>query len=141
MDKASVHGAPPPPDAQQVNQVEEAMRAHGLRSGDMIYRLLAIVGSGVGAPVVVGQCRVPLLLDFMAMRPPLFKGDTSDPLVAEGWLEQIEMIFDGLGVTADTQRVSFATHILYGDAQYWWRTHQTTAAVLQMYVQFHDAFL
>ena len=83
VDMISVHSAPPPPDAAQVDMIEEAIRAQGLRPDEVICRLLAIVGAGVGVLAAAGQRRHPLLLDHMVIRPPLFEDDISDPLVVE----------------------------------------------------------
>ena len=46
----------PPQDQAQVDVVEEALRAQGVRPYEVICRLLAIVGTGAGAPAAqMGQ--------------------------------------------------------------------------------------
>ncbi|XP_073019928.1 uncharacterized protein [Primulina eburnea] len=55
---------------------------------------------------------------FMKMRPKEFSG-TSDPMVAEGWIKSLEVIFD-LMELGDADRVRCATYLFTGDARLWW---------------------
>ena len=55
---------------------------------------------------------------FMKMRPKEFSG-TSDPMVAEGWIKSLEVIFDFMEL-GDADRVRCATYLFTGDARLWW---------------------
>ncbi|XP_073272041.1 uncharacterized protein [Primulina huaijiensis] len=55
---------------------------------------------------------------FMKMRPKEFSG-TTDPLVAEGWIKSLEVIFEFMGLE-DGDRVRCATYLFGGDARLWW---------------------
>ncbi|XP_018685045.2 uncharacterized protein LOC103995568 isoform X2 [Musa acuminata AAA Group] len=57
---------------------------------------------------------------FKKLSPPCFSGEP-DPMVAEQWMMQMEKIFDVLNFS-DHQKVSFATFMLEGEAEYWWKT-------------------
>ena len=54
----------------------------------------------------------------MKLSPPAFTG-TTDPLVAEGWIQKMETIFKVMEVR-DEQKVLLATFILEDDAKLWW---------------------
>ena len=56
---------------------------------------------------------------FRSLRPPTFYG-TTDPMVAESWIMQIEKTFRVLRCT-DEQRVEWATFVMEGPAEHWWR--------------------
>ncbi|XP_073021645.1 uncharacterized protein [Primulina eburnea] len=55
---------------------------------------------------------------FMKMRPKEFSG-TSDPMVAEGWIKSLEVIFEFMEL-GDADRVRCATYLFTGDARLWW---------------------
>ncbi|CAL9130901.1 unnamed protein product, partial [Musa textilis] len=57
---------------------------------------------------------------FKKLSPPCFSGEP-DPMVAEQWIMRMEKIFDVLDCP-DDQKVSFATFMLEGEAEYWWKT-------------------
>ncbi|XP_073019333.1 uncharacterized protein [Primulina eburnea] len=57
---------------------------------------------------------------FRRMSPKEFSG-TTDPMVAEGWIKSIEVIFDFMELT-DADRVRCATFLLSGDARLWWES-------------------
>ncbi|GMY33606.1 hypothetical protein FCV25MIE_28848 [Fagus crenata] len=56
---------------------------------------------------------------FLKQRPPSFAGGPN-PLEAEGWIQKLEKIFEFLGCT-DEQKVKFATYMLEGLAEFWWK--------------------
>ena len=56
--------------------------------------------------------------DFLKMRPRAFKG-IKNPIEAEEWLVSLGKIFDFLGCS-DVEKVSMATYMLQGQAEYWW---------------------
>ena len=60
------------------------------------------------------------LVDFRCHDPPKFRGDV-DPEKADLWLQEIEKIFEVLHTPAEV-KVSYATYLLLGDAEYWWRS-------------------
>ena len=68
-------------------------------------------------PVIVGN-REPLFERFRKQHPPTFEGST-DPLVAEQWMDLVTSILDLMGV-AGNDRVSCASYMLRGDARIWW---------------------
>ncbi|XP_073035184.1 uncharacterized protein [Primulina eburnea] len=57
---------------------------------------------------------------FRRMSPKKFSG-TTDPMVAEGCIKSIEVIFDFMEL-ADADRVRCATFLLTGDASLWWES-------------------
>ncbi|XP_073020755.1 uncharacterized protein [Primulina eburnea] len=57
---------------------------------------------------------------FRRMSPKEFSG-TTDPMIAEGWIKSIEVIFDFMELT-DADRVRCATFLLSGDARLWWES-------------------
>ena len=59
---------------------------------------------------------------FRRLRPPTFYG-TTDPMVAESWIMQLEKTFSVLCCT-DEQRVQWATFVMEGPAKHWWRAAQ-----------------
>ena len=54
------------------------------------------------------------------MKAPDFEG-SSDPLVADEWLAQIQVILDFMGIS-DGDKVKCASFVLKKDARYWWET-------------------
>ncbi|XP_075496974.1 uncharacterized protein LOC142533923 [Primulina tabacum] len=55
---------------------------------------------------------------FMKMRPKEFSG-TTDPMIAEGWIKSLEVIFEFMEL-GDADRVRCATYLFRGDARLWW---------------------
>lgn len=66
------------------------------------------------------------LEQFQKLGPPTFHG-TTNPMVAEAWLKQIQKILDAIGCS-DELRVVFATFSLQGEADHWW---EATARMLR----------
>ena len=62
--------------------------------------------------------REPLFERFWKQHPPTFEGST-DPLVAEMWMDLVTSILDFMGVEGN-DRVSCASYMLRGDARIWW---------------------
>ena len=60
-----------------------------------------------------------LLNQFRKANPPSFLGE-HDPIKAERWVMQLEKIFGVIECTTE-QRVSLATYMLEGEAEYWWK--------------------
>jgi hypothetical protein len=48
---------------------------------------------------------------FKRMTPPIFKGESSQPMMAESWLREMEKIFRAIRC-ADDDKVSLATYML-----------------------------
>ncbi|KAL4643006.1 hypothetical protein ACB092_02G061200 [Castanea dentata] len=61
---------------------------------------------------------------FRKLGPPSFLGNP-DPTEAESWIMQMEKIFDVIGCT-EVQKVSFASFMLKGEAEHWWRSTKKT---------------
>ena len=61
---------------------------------------------------------------FRKMGPPSFLGNPN-PTEAETWIMQMEKIFDVVGCTK-VQKVSFASFMLKGEAEHWWRSTKKT---------------
>ncbi|XP_073269953.1 uncharacterized protein [Primulina huaijiensis] len=57
---------------------------------------------------------------FRKMDPKEFSG-TTDPVIAEGWIKSIEVIFTFMELQ-DADRVICATFLLAGDAKLWWES-------------------
>ena len=65
-----------------------------------------------------------IIEQFWKMGPPSFLGNP-DPTEAETWIMQMDKIFDVVGCTK-VQKVSFASFMLKGEANYWWRSTKKT---------------
>ncbi|XP_050290127.1 uncharacterized protein LOC126728325 [Quercus robur] len=61
---------------------------------------------------------------FKKLGPPSFLGNL-DPTKAKSWIMQIEKFFDVIGCT-EVQNVSFASFMLKGEAEHWWRSTKKT---------------
>jgi hypothetical protein len=59
------------------------------------------------------------IVEFQRAKPPSFYR-YFDPILVERWIMQLDKIFEVLGCTA-TQKVTFATYMLEGEAEHWWR--------------------
>ncbi|XP_028084147.1 uncharacterized protein LOC114285297 [Camellia sinensis] len=79
-----------------------------------------------------------LTKEFLRSNPPEFLGEARS-LEAESWLEQITKTLDMLRVEDEGLRVSLATFLLKGDANYWWK--YVKGIVGATWVAFTDAFL
>ncbi|XP_057543237.1 uncharacterized protein LOC130821465 [Amaranthus tricolor] len=55
---------------------------------------------------------------FDRHRPPAFEG-TADPVVLEGWLHEIEKLFDATGCP-DAEKVAIGSYYLKKEADNWW---------------------
>lgn len=60
--------------------------------------------------------------DFKAVGPPEFRG-SRDPMEAQIWIEEIEKVFEVTRV-AEEQKTTFATFMLKGEANYWWKINK-----------------
>ncbi|KAF7801134.1 Transposon Ty3-I Gag-Pol polyprotein [Senna tora] len=61
-------------------------------------------------------------VEFQNARPSTFRGEFN-PVLAEGWLKELEKIFKVLKCTEE-QKVEFAIYMLAGEAEHWWRGAQ-----------------
>ncbi|GKV41955.1 hypothetical protein SLEP1_g49421 [Rubroshorea leprosula] len=62
------------------------------------------------------------LTDFVKLTKP-FDGSSTDLVVAEDWIDDIEKAFKGKGVLEE-QKVPFAAYMLKGDANNWWKIEE-----------------
>jgi hypothetical protein len=62
------------------------------------------------------------MTEFKRLTPPSFEGST-EPLVAEKWLTEMEKAFRVLKC-AEEEKVNYATYMLQGDAYDWWRMEE-----------------
>ena len=70
---------------------------------------------------------MPIMEQFMRMRPPTFKGE-SQPQIAENWLDEMEKILEAINCPT-IDKVRLATFLFQERAQVWWRsTLRTTFA-------------
>jgi len=60
------------------------------------------------------------LKDFRRYNPPKFEG-TENSEKANQWIQEVEKIFEMINCQAGV-RVNYATYMLLGDAEYWWRS-------------------
>ncbi|XP_028104734.1 uncharacterized protein LOC114303783 [Camellia sinensis] len=76
-------------------------------------------GNGTGS-AVNGTDPIEQIMEraFQDLKPTIFTGSTN-PLVAEAWVRDMEKIFSALPCT-ERQKVTFATFTLTDDAQEWW---------------------
>ena len=65
-----------------------------------------------------------MIEQFKKMGLPSFLGNP-DPIEAETWIMQMEKIFDVV-VCIEVQKVSFASFMLKGEAEHWWRSTKKT---------------
>lgn len=82
------------------------------------------------------------LTDFRRHDPPRFSGET-DPEKADLWVQEIEKIFEVLR-TPEESKVGFATYLLLGEADYWWRGARMMMGANQVvvtWISFRTAFL
>ena len=59
-----------------------------------------------------------LLERFKRLCNNVFEGG-NDPLVAEEWMKEVELVLDTLGIEGN-QRVVLATFLFRGEARHWW---------------------
>ncbi|PKA52646.1 hypothetical protein AXF42_Ash001627 [Apostasia shenzhenica] len=59
---------------------------------------------------------------FQKMHPQHFEG-TTDPIVAENWLEKMEKVFDGMRCPND-RKVSLVVTVLDGEGNDWWKHYR-----------------
>lgn len=59
------------------------------------------------------------LMEFRRNNPSQFNGEY-DPEKAELWIQEMEKIFEAM-MCPNERRVTYATFMLTGDAEYWWR--------------------
>ena len=75
--------------------------------------------SGIVKPkdVEIEGCTIE---QFRKLGSPSFLGNLN-PIEVESWIMQMEKIFDVIGCT-EVQKVSFASFMLKGEAEHWWRS-------------------
>ncbi|KAJ0959705.1 hypothetical protein J5N97_000628 [Dioscorea zingiberensis] len=59
------------------------------------------------------------IAEFKRTGPPPFEG-TTDPDVAEKWIDEMEKAFDVMECTEE-EKLRFATYMLQGSAYNWWK--------------------
>ncbi|KAG0481509.1 hypothetical protein HPP92_012367 [Vanilla planifolia] len=65
------------------------------------------------------EASIDLVVDqFQRMHPPSFAGE-EDPMIAENWLEQMNIIFEGISCS-DDRKVALAVLVLKDAARLWW---------------------
>ena len=64
------------------------------------------------------QGRASLLISFIKMNPPVFKGD-SNPQVAEAWLMQVSKLLEALDVQNDQDKIALVVVQLVEEANHW----------------------
>ncbi|GMN23056.1 hypothetical protein TIFTF001_043629 [Ficus carica] len=105
---------PVPPTVPQVPEIHQEV-------------LLAPAGQQRNPPLV----REDLLYErFSQMKAPEFEG-TTDPIVANNWLIDIQVILDFMGLT-EQEKVLCASFALKKDARLWWMTVQMRRNVANM---------
>ena len=62
---------------------------------------------------------------FRAHHPPTFTGG-GDPMVADHWFMQIEMVLEALEITSDATRIRLVALQLEGEGQVWWKWARTS---------------
>ncbi|GMN21829.1 hypothetical protein TIFTF001_045559, partial [Ficus carica] len=114
---------PAPPGVPQVPEVRQEVP-------------LAPAGQQRNPPLV----REDLLYErFRRMKAPEFEG-TTDPIIADNWLIDIQVILDFMGLT-EHEKVLCASFALKKDARHWWMTVQMRRNVANMSWQdFVDEF-
>ena len=104
-----------------VKVVHEVQVKHHL----FFYQQAFVEAVGVAAAAIAqasaagSQGSVSHLQRFKAHHPPTFTGE-GDPMVADHWFRQIEMILRAMKITSDTTRINLASFQLEGESQIWW---------------------
>lgn len=78
------------------------------------------------------------LTEFLRVAKP-FNGRVVDPIAAEDWIEHMEKVFDAQEVNED-QKVKFASYMLEGLANDWWRTTKLHLTPPISWLVFRDTF-
>ncbi|XP_073061883.1 uncharacterized protein [Primulina eburnea] len=107
-DEERANPPPPPPSSD--------MQAQMLAGMTQFFTQFA--GSQVAANAGARPRPEAVYERFQRMNPKEFLGST-DPMVAEGWIKSIEVIFDFMELQ-DADRVRCAIFLLAGDARRWW---------------------
>ncbi|OWK25869.1 hypothetical protein AJ87_00070 [Rhizobium yanglingense] len=97
----------------QAQQLERLMMQGAPRNQDMV------------APN--GQC----MERFQRLRPPVFDGQSTDPIVAEEWIRTMEDMMTYAKIE-DREKVTCATFHFALDARFWWDTIKTSMDVTAM---------
>lgn len=92
---------------QVLQLLEEKNKANGNNNGGNNRDILRVNPQVYGLP------------EFKKAQPPPFQGGYN-PVIVEGWLMQMEMIFKTMAYTEE-QRIAYATYMLVGEVEYWWR--------------------
>ncbi|XP_027193529.1 uncharacterized protein [Cicer arietinum] len=69
------------------------------------------------------------LTDFRRHDPPKFHGDV-DPEKVDKWLQEMEKIFEVIRCPPEVKE-NYATYLLLGDAEYWWRNTKLMMEVVE----------
>ena len=97
---------------------------------DPIQRLVDLLGEalrGRNEPVPPNPPVAPVanFKDFKSVGPPEFMG-TTDPIVAQTWIKEMEKAF-AIARVGEDQKTVFATYMLRGEVNYWWEANQQRA--------------
>ena len=78
---------------------------------------------------------------FRAHLPPTFIGG-GDPMVADHWFMQIEIVLEAMKITSDTTKIRLASFQLEGEARVWWRWARTSRDLEVMtWAEFQELFM
>ena len=129
------------PDMTAMEMMTNAMREQAQATANLVADLTR--GTPAGSADTTGaNAQVSGFSEFIKNLPPSFSGEY-DPVAAEGWLQEIEGIFDVAPCTEEN-KVIHATFILKGEAKNWWKNtkermvHQGTPLTWE---NFKEAFL
>ncbi|XP_030948929.1 uncharacterized protein LOC115972826 [Quercus lobata] len=105
------------PNAENLEGVFNAIRS----LAEVVEKHVSTSGTAKPKDAEIEGCTIE---QFRKMGPPSFLGNP-DPIEAETWIMQMEKIFDVVGCT-EVQKVSFASFMLKGEAEHWWRSTKKT---------------
>ena len=105
------------PNLENLEGVFNAIRS----LAEVVEKHVSTSGTAKPKDVEIEGCTIE---QFRKMGPPSFL-ENPDPTEAKTWIMQMEKIFDVVGCT-EVQKVSFASFMLKGEAEHWWRSTKKT---------------
>jgi hypothetical protein len=108
------------PEMAAMEMMANAMREQATATTNLMAHITRGNPQALGNPINegLGAARSEFA-EFRKNKPPAFNGEYN-PAVAEGWLQEIEEIFEVAPCSEET-KVTCATFMLKGEAKNWWK--------------------
>ena len=103
---------------------------------------VGVAAAAIAHASVAGSQEGPSNLQrIRAHHSPTFIGG-GDPMVADHWFMQIEIVLEAMKITSDTTKIRLAAFQLEGEARVWWRWARTSRDLEVMtWVEFQELFM